>query len=138
MEPDVQKIEMPLFNGEHIKIWLSEADNYFLHEMTEEAKVWAAWLCMTGPARVWLQIEERRHLYITWLELRTQITHCYKGAQFLALRQCLLAIKQVTTIAAYCTVFELHLLQLGDMEEEILTAVFENGLEDFIRAELVM
>lgn len=80
-EPDVRKIEMPLFQEKKPDMWLFQVSTILhLHEVKESAFA-------LGPAQFWLQVEEKKMPFISWQELKTQLTWRFKGTQSMSLRQ---------------------------------------------------
>lgn len=86
-ESDIRKMELLQFDGNWPEIWLYQAESYFtLHQMVEEAKLRAARICFIGSAQIWLQIEENKHPFVTWIGLKTQMSRRFRGAQTMAFR----------------------------------------------------
>lgn len=62
----------------------------------------------------------------------------FKGAQTMALYQRLLVIQQTMTMVEHKDAFELLQMHLRNINEDFLIAIFINGLEEAIKAELIM
>lgn len=95
VDPNVRKMELPLFEGKDAESWIYRAEHYFeLHHFSEEAKLRAVKICLSGPALIWLKTEERREKIESWLELRAMMLNRFRESHCYDLRERFFAIKQ--------------------------------------------
>ena len=134
-----RKLDLPTFDGTDPDAWIFRAERYFaVNGLTEKEQLEAVGVCFEGEAQSWLRFEERDTPFSFWEELKTQLLQRFLGPDEGTLIRRFFAVKQSGTVLEYRSQFEMIAAAVGKMEESYMIAVFVNGLEEKIRAELAV
>ncbi|KAL5564770.1 hypothetical protein UlMin_027934 [Ulmus minor] len=132
-----KKLELPLFEGDNPFGWLFRADRYFaVNAITEGEKVYAASVCLEGPALNWFQWVDSQTPFRSWREFRAAVLQRFGRAQEGDPTEQLLGIKQVSSVADYRARFEQFAASSRGLPESVFRGAFLNGLREEIRSDV--
>ncbi|KAL5582270.1 hypothetical protein UlMin_014712 [Ulmus minor] len=119
MEHRGKKLELPLFEGDDPFGWLFRADRYFaVNGIAEGEKVYAASVCLEGPALNWFQWVDSQTPFRSWRDFRAAVLQRFGRAQEGDPTEQLLGIKQVSSVADYRARFEQFAASSRGLPEE--------------------
>ena len=130
-----RKLKMPIFEGEDAHGWIYRMERYFdIQEIQEMDQLWAAVLCMEGPALSWYRWSEGRALFRSWEGLKRRLLERFQQSYEGTLCEQFLGITQDGTAREYVALFERLAGQLVGIPEPVLQGTFINGLKPELRA----
>ncbi|KAL5547693.1 hypothetical protein UlMin_002924 [Ulmus minor] len=137
MEHRGKKLELPLFEGDDPFGWLFRADRYFtVNGIAEGEKVYAASVCLEGPALNWFQWVDSQTPFRSWRDFRAAVLQRFGRAQEGDPTEQLLGIKQVSSVADYRARFEQFAASSRGLPESVFRGAFLNGLREEIRSDV--
>ncbi|KAJ1402282.1 Retrotransposon gag domain [Sesbania bispinosa] len=134
-----RRSEIPLFSGEedsYVNVWLNMAEKYFLsNAITDDHdKLQAATVALGGRALNWFNLWGA-HIQgkgTTWSSFKTALLRRFQPQNP---HEKLLRIRQTGAVDEYRELFKILSKPLN-IDEEILKAIFTNGLKEEMRAEM--
>ncbi|KAL5575524.1 hypothetical protein UlMin_017223 [Ulmus minor] len=127
MEHRGKRLELPLFEGDDPFGWVFRADRYFaVNGIAEGEKVYAASVCLEGPALNWFQWVDSQTLFQSWREFPQEGNPTEQ----------LLGIKQVSSVTDYRARFEKFATSSRGLPESVFRGAFLNGLREEIRSDV--
>lgn len=113
-----RKLKMPIFEGEDAHGWIYRMERYF--DIQEMDQLWAAVLCMEGPALAWYRWSEGRAPFRSWEGLKRRLLERFQQSYEGSLYEQFLGITQDGTARDYVTLFERLACQLVGVSEPVL------------------
>jgi hypothetical protein len=132
------KVPFPQFDGEHPRLWLGRAQDYFDIYFVDP-KVWirVATMHFTGAAARWFQSMATPVKHCSWAEFSHLVLERFGRDQYEHLIRQLFHIRQTSTIAAYIEEFSGLVDQLAAYQSKtdplFYTMCFIDGLKEHIK-----
>ena len=128
---------MPIFEGEDAHGWIYRMERYFdIQEIQEMDQLWAAVLCMEGPALSWYRWSEGRAPFRSWKGLKSRLLERFQQSYEGTLCEQFLGITQDGTARDYVALFGRLACELVGIPEPVLQGTFINGLRPELRASI--
>ncbi|KAF5447056.1 hypothetical protein F2P56_032635 [Juglans regia] len=128
------KVEFPRFFGGNPVAWVYKANQYFLyHQVPPGQRIFFASFYMEEEALVWFQNSSEAGLFRSWDEFTQALQVRFGLSVYDDPMEALTRLKQVSTVAAYKTEFELISNRLKRISEKNKLSCFISGLKDEVR-----
>lgn len=129
------QIEMPVFEGLNVNLWISRAERYFeIGSFTETEKLRLVYLSVDGEALGWFNFWKLREPFVDWNDFKSRVLNRFgDNLKSGSAMERLLRLKQVGSVIVYLSQFEELASQLSHESDFLFEAVFVNGLKDEIK-----
>lgn len=133
-EYKLPRIDFPIFDGEHPKVWRDKCEKYFsMFNVPVHVWVLFATINFRGNAELWLQTYEAQHSINSWPELCVAVEQKFARDMYHNYMRDLPTIRQTTDVLEYANRFEQAkhriLVHNKDMGEVFFVQKFLDGLK---------
>lgn len=112
-------------------------ERYFqVNCLTQRERLTTTGVCMEGETLHWLPWRGKRQPFSGWEEFKNEVLKRFEPDDDGTPYEELLTLRQMTTVQAFQSLFEVLSLMVDGLSEETLTVAFMNGLLEEIQAEV--
>ncbi|XP_057453204.1 uncharacterized protein LOC130745077 [Lotus japonicus] len=132
-----RRVDIPMFDGSDAYGWINRVERFFqLSRVGEEERLEMVMIAMEGKALGWFQWWEEQAPERAWEPFKHALIRRFQPTLVQNPFGPLLSIKQKGSVMAYRESFEEAAAPMRGADREILKGVFQNGLQEEIRAEM--
>ncbi|KAF5468680.1 hypothetical protein F2P56_012817 [Juglans regia] len=133
------KLDFPRFGGKDPTAWIYRANQYFLyHQVPHGQRIFIASFHMDNDALVWFQDASESGIFHSWEEFIQAVQVRFGSSAYDDPMKALTRLKQVHSVTAYKTEFELLSNRIKGIFERNKLSCFLSGLKDEIRLPIRM